>query len=50
MDEYMKTLQQIMATINGVKAEGAENWRRLLACTQAIESMIEQMKEERGAE
>lgn len=45
MDEYIKTLTQIMATLNGVKAEGVDNWRRLLACAQAIEAMIEQMKE-----
>lgn len=46
MDEYMKTIRNIMFTINGVKAEGHENWNRLCAVYHALEEMLSKMSEE----
>ena len=46
MDEYIKTVQQIRATLEKVRAEGAENWERLLACAQALEQLADRMQRE----
>ena len=44
--DYKATIQKIIYTLEGVKAEGSENWNRLLACTQELHSMLENMKAE----
>lgn len=46
MDEYMKTIRNIMFTISGVKAEGPENWNRLCAAYQALDEMLKKMSAE----
>lgn len=46
MDEYMQTIRGIMATLDGVKVEGRENWLKMLSCQQALENMLAEMSKE----
>ena len=50
MDEYMQTIRGVMATLDGVSAEGHENWLRLLSCRQALENMLAKMDAEKQQE
>lgn len=43
MDKYMQTIRGIMATLDGVKVEGRENWLKMLSCQQAMENMLTEM-------
>lgn len=43
MDNYMQTIRGIMATLDGVKVEGRENWLKMLSCQQALENMLAEM-------
>lgn len=42
----MQTIRNIMNTLKGVKAEGPDNWDRLLGCHQALAGMLESMAQE----
>lgn len=46
MDKYMQTIRGIMATLDGVKVEGRENWLKMLSCQQALENMLAEMAKE----
>lgn len=46
MEKYIKTIRNIMFTIDGVKAEGHENWNRLCAVYHALEEMLREMSAE----
>lgn len=46
MDKYMQTIRGIMATLDGVKVEGRENWLKMLSCQQALENMLTEMTKE----
>lgn len=48
MNEYVKIIRSIKATLNKVTAEGADNWLRLTACYQALENMEKAMISESG--
>lgn len=42
-------LQQIRKTLELVKAEGPENWNRLLGCWQALEQLEREVRENESA-
>lgn len=44
--DYKVTIQRIMVTLEGVKADGADNWNRLLACHQELQNMLAMMSAE----
>lgn len=44
MDKYMQTIRGIMATLDGVKLDGWENWLKMLSCRQALENMLTEMQ------
>lgn len=48
MDKYMQTIRGIMATLDGVKVEGRENWLKMLSCQQAMENMLTDMATEKA--
>lgn len=47
MDKYMQTIRGIMATLDGVKVEGRENWLKMLSCQQALENILADMDAEK---
>ena len=50
VEEYMNEVKAIIATLEGVKADGPDNWNRLLACDQALRDMLAQMQAEKQEE
>lgn len=50
MEKYTNTIKTIIVTLDGVKAEGADNWNRLLACEQKLREMLADMQKEEPKE
>lgn len=46
MEKYINAIKTVIITLDGVKAEGAENWNRLLACEQKLREVLENMQME----
>lgn len=46
MEKYTNAIKTIIVTLNGVKADGADNWNRLLACEQKLREMLADMQKE----
>lgn len=44
-----QTIRNIIATLEGIKAEGPENWNRLLACDQALKGLLDQLEAQKTA-
>lgn len=50
MENYEQTIKRVIATLEGIKADGPDNWNRLLACDQALRSLLAQMQAEQQEE
>ena len=50
MENYAEVIQKIIATLEGIKADGPDNWNRLLACDQALRGMLAKMQAEKQEE
>lgn len=46
MEHYEQTIKSVIATLEGIKADGPDNWNRLLACDQALRGMLAKMQAE----
>lgn len=44
MEKYEQTIKTVIVTLAGVKAEGPENWNRLLACDQLLKQLLADMQ------
>ena len=42
--EIEKKLKNIIATLECVSVNGAENWNRMLACSQALRELLNEVK------
>lgn len=50
MEKYETTLKNILVTLEGIKADGPDNWNRLLACDQALRDLLAKMQAEKQEE
>lgn len=44
--DYKETIQKVLAVLQGVNVQGRENWDRLLACDQALRSVLNDMAQQ----
>lgn len=45
-----QTIRNIIATLEGIKAEGPENWNRLLACDQALKELLAKLEAQKNTQ
>ena len=50
MENYEQTIKRVIATLEGIKADGPDNWNRLLACDQALRDLLAKMQAEKQEE
>lgn len=41
--DIVTKLEMISRTLNGVSVSGRDNWDRLLACVQAVDSLVQEL-------